>query len=104
MGKLVLWMILLAGLVPSILVSAAAASALLFRSRGLPRRYGTQGVVHEAYVQLSLWPLDVTIVPRIWPLAFTLAGLLLLLAGLIGLLHSGRETLSRADTAISSEA
>ncbi len=46
MGKLALWIILIAGLVPPILVSAAAAaSALLFRSRGLPRRYRTQGVV-----------------------------------------------------------
>ncbi len=47
-------------------------------------------------------PLDVTIVPRIWPVAFALAGLLLLLVGLIGLLHCGPQTLGRAETPVSS--
>lgn len=104
MGKVVLWMILVAGLIPSILVSAAAASALRFRSRGLPRRCGTKGVLHDAYEQLSLWPFDVTITPRIWPLALAVVGLLLLLVGLIGLLQSGHEALNRADAAVSSGA
>lgn len=89
MGKLALCLLLIVGLTPWVIMSVAIGRALLFMSRAVPRRYGSQAILHDAYVRFSIWPFDVTITPRIWTLTFLVVGVLFLLIGLAGVLYPG---------------